>query len=564
MKARFIFIIFALCFLFARAEEQTKRPIVIFTIGDSTMADKTTEKSYPGRGWAQMLHCFLTDDVVVENHAADGRSSLSFIQEGRWNKVLEKLKKGDYVLIQFGHNDEKPAKELHTIPGTTFDENLERFVRETRAKGATPILMNSIVRRNFQPGNATQHQGSYEIEGKILVDTHGPYLFSPQVVAKKMNAPFVNMNKLTHDWVMKAGVEPSKKFFMWIPKGTCVFFPNGNIDNTHLSIEGAKEVAQIAIEAVAEVAPELKPYIRYRNSCVYIADFKDDKTCAISYTFDDGLQEHFSLLYPYLEKLGFKSTFWVCGKIIEYKNAQLGKPRMTWEQLKEMSNSGHEISNHSWSHPVLTELSEEEIKKEVSLCDSIIEKKIGKRPVTFCYPGNLYNDKVVAIASKNRVATRLKQYAIGEEVSKTTADKLQTWVDNLLISKDWGVTMSHGITKGYDCFRDNKILWQHFDWVKKHEKDIWVATFKQIGAYVKERNNTVLNVRKEGSYYRVVPVLKLDSTLFCEPLTMVVKQESNANVLVKQAGKQLPVEYTDGKIMFEFNPYEGEIVIENK
>lgn len=271
--------------------------------------------------------------------------------------------------------------------------------------------------------------------------------------SKKMNVPFINMNKLTHEWVMAAGVEPSRKYFMWIPKGTCVHFPEGNVDNTHLSIEGAEEVARIAIEAVVEKASDLKPYIRYRNPGVYVANYKGDKTCAISYTFDDGLQEHFSLLYPHLEKLGFKATFWVCGKIIEYKEAQLGKPRMTWEQMKEMSLRGHEISNHSWSHPVLTGMREEDIEREVSRCDSMIELKIGERPVTFCYPGNLFNDKVVRIASKDRVATRLTQYAIGGEVSKTTAEKLDTWVNNLLVSKAWGVAMVHGITKGYDCFR---------------------------------------------------------------------------------------------------------------
>lgn len=561
MKTRIICLWCVLCALFAGAAEAAKRPIVIFTIGDSTMADKTTENGYPGRGWAQMLHCFLTDDVVVENHAADGRSSLSFIQEGRWNKVLERLKKGDYVFIEFGHNDEKPAKELHTVPGSTFDENLARFVREAREKGAIPVLMNSIVRRNFQPGNATEHKGSYEREGKTLVDTHGAYLISPQVVAKELNVPFVNMNKLTHDWVMKAGVEPSKKFFMWIPKGACVYFPDGNIDNTHLSILGAKKVAQIAIEAVAEELPELKPYVRYRNPWVYVADYKGDKKCAISYTFDDGLQEHYTLLFPHLEKLNFKASFCVSGKIIEYKNAQLGKPRMTWKQLKEMSLKGHEISNHSWSHPVLTELSDAEIEEQINKCDSIIELKVGKRPVTFFYPGNLYNDRVVALASKHRVATRLKQFPIGYEVSHTTAEKLQAWVDGLLVSGDWGVSMTHGITKGYDCYPDKTTLWHHFDWVKSHEKDIWVSTFKQIGAYQKERDNARLEVKKEQTGYRVIPTLKLDASLFTEPLTMVVKLQDNERWTAEQAGKPLSVEYKEGKALFEFNPYGGEIVI---
>ena len=108
------------------------------------------------RGWGQMLPGFLTDDVRVDNHAMNGRSSLSFINEGRWDTVLSKLKSGDYVFIQFGHNDEKPAEKLHTVPGSTFDGNLRRFVRETREKGAHPVLFNSIVRRNFPPEGATE------------------------------------------------------------------------------------------------------------------------------------------------------------------------------------------------------------------------------------------------------------------------------------------------------------------------------------------------------------------------------------------------------------------------
>ncbi len=132
-----------------------------------------------------MLPEFLIGDVRVDNHAMNGRSSQSFIDEGRWDVVLSKLKSGDYVFIQFGHNDEKSAEELHTIPGSTFDENLRRFVRRREQKGAYPVLFNSIVRRNFPPEGTIGHKGSYETEGNVLVDTHGEYLESPRRVAKK-------------------------------------------------------------------------------------------------------------------------------------------------------------------------------------------------------------------------------------------------------------------------------------------------------------------------------------------------------------------------------------------
>ena len=109
-----------------------------------------------------MLPGYFTEEVVVDNHAMNGRSSLSFINEGRWDIVLSKIHKGDYVFIQFGHNDEKPRATLHTEPGSTFDDNLRRFVNETRAKGGNPVLFNSIVRRNFLPKGVTEIKGSYE------------------------------------------------------------------------------------------------------------------------------------------------------------------------------------------------------------------------------------------------------------------------------------------------------------------------------------------------------------------------------------------------------------------
>ena len=95
------------------------------------------------------LQQYFDSHVVVDNHAVNGRSTKSFINEGRWDKVLAKIKPGDYVFIQFGHNDEKPQPERHTDPGTTFDDNLRKFVNETRSKGGIPVLFNAVVRRNF-------------------------------------------------------------------------------------------------------------------------------------------------------------------------------------------------------------------------------------------------------------------------------------------------------------------------------------------------------------------------------------------------------------------------------
>lgn len=254
---------------FAREATDT---ITIWMAGDSTMANKPIDSDKQERGWGQMLPLMLQGPIKVENHAVNGRSSKSFIDEGRWDKMLAGMKKGDYVIVQFGHNDEKPKPDRHTDPGSTFDANLKKFVREARKKGAIPILMNSIVRRNFPapsdmaaadvsdrpkegPANPTK------VEGDSLVDTHGDYLLSPANVAKKEKAYFIDFNKTTDDLVRYLGPEKSKKLYMWIPEGKYDFCPKGKIDNTHLNIYGATVLARLAANEIARTVPALAPFV---------------------------------------------------------------------------------------------------------------------------------------------------------------------------------------------------------------------------------------------------------------------------------------------------------------
>ncbi len=249
--------------------------ITVFMIGDSTMANKPLDKENQERGWGQMLPIYLEGAIKVDNHAVNGRSSKSFIDEGRWEKVREQIRPGDYVIIQFGHNDEKAkSPDRYTVPGSTFDANLKKFVNETREKGGTPILMNSIVRRNF-PANGiaaaqtddrqkTWKKGleNYPAEGDTLVDTHGDYRIAPKNVAEEMGVVFVDMNTLTHELVQGLGKDSSKDLFMWMPVGKYEFAPNGRIDNTHLNVYGGIVVSRLAVNALAEKVPGLKPYIR--------------------------------------------------------------------------------------------------------------------------------------------------------------------------------------------------------------------------------------------------------------------------------------------------------------
>lgn len=234
---------------------EKKKKITIFMIGDSTMADKSLKGGNPERGWGHMLPGFLSEDVVVENHAQNGRSSKSFIDEGRWDSVITKVEAGDYVFIQFGHNDQKTNEKRYTKPGDTYDANLIRFVDETRAKGGTPVLYTSIIRRKF------------DTAGK-LVDTHGEYPDAVRRVAAEKNVLFIDMQRLTHDMIEQMGDEESKKLFMWVLPQTLACCPDGKEDDTHLNIFGGRMLARLVVDQFKEKIPALAPYVRYYDFVV--------------------------------------------------------------------------------------------------------------------------------------------------------------------------------------------------------------------------------------------------------------------------------------------------------
>ena len=199
----------------------TERKVKIFMIGDSTMANKDISGGGLERGWGMMLKNFFTDDVIIDNHAKNGRSSKSFISEGLWRKVCEQIKPGDYVFIQFGHNDEKQDTARHTEPGTTFDANLRMFVNDTKMRGGIPVLFNSVVRRTFtasktavEDDDKRDNSSASLIEGDTLVDTHGAYLISPRKVANETETVFIDANKITHDLEQGLGPAGSKKLHM--------------------------------------------------------------------------------------------------------------------------------------------------------------------------------------------------------------------------------------------------------------------------------------------------------------------------------------------------------------
>jgi lysophospholipase L1-like esterase len=218
----------------------------IFLAGDSTLANKPLD--LPERGWGMALGAFFVDAVQVDNRAMNGRSTKSFIDEGRWEKLAGDLRAGDAVIIQFAHNDEKKEDpKRYTDPATSFRANLRRFIAETRAKGATPILATPVCRRKFNAAGQ-------------LTPTHGDYPDAVRAVAREEKVALLDLERTTARWLQAAGDEPSRQFFMWIAPGAHPKIPDGRKDDTHFVAAGARAVAE---QAVAELRTQRLPLAQW-------------------------------------------------------------------------------------------------------------------------------------------------------------------------------------------------------------------------------------------------------------------------------------------------------------
>lgn len=223
--------------------------ITVYIAGDSTAANKTEDRR-PETGWGEMLQQhFDPAKVKVDNRALNGRSTKSFIAEGKWTALVDSVKKGDFVFIQFGHNDQSKDKGERYTPPEAFKTNLIKFVEEVRANGANPVLMTPVMRRRF------------DRDGKFF-DTHGEYPGYTRMVAKEHKVPLIDMQRKSEAVIIKYGVEGSKKLFLQLAPGENANYPKGVEDNTHFSTLGAEEMAKLAIEGIRETKLKLKKYIK--------------------------------------------------------------------------------------------------------------------------------------------------------------------------------------------------------------------------------------------------------------------------------------------------------------
>lgn len=226
------------------AMEITPAPhtITLYLAGDSTVTDQP-EDGFPYAGWGQMLPLFLKHDIVVANHAVSGRSSKSFIDEGRLDVILSEMKANDFLFIQFGHNDQKPDEERATDPATTYKSYLQKYIAGAKNKGAFPVLITSVHRRFF------------ESDGK-LQNTHVAYLDAVRELAVELTVPLIDLGEMSENLFQTLGNEETKALFMWGAAGEFANFPGGVQDNTHFQEYGAMRIAELIVKGIRQNAIE--------------------------------------------------------------------------------------------------------------------------------------------------------------------------------------------------------------------------------------------------------------------------------------------------------------------
>ena len=219
-----------------------KKKITVWLCGDSTMSIKE-KKAYPETGWGMPFVYFWDSTVTIENLAKNGRSTSSFRNEGLWQIFLDKATKGDYVFIQFGHNDEVATKKTYTTE-TEFKNNLKQYVSEARNKKVTPILLTPMARRKFDANGKIE--GTHDVYSQIVRD-----------VAKEEKVILFDMDKITQQLYQRFGIENSKLLFMQLKPNEHPNYPDGKEDNTHFNELGARLVAQLVLGEIKKQIPEL-------------------------------------------------------------------------------------------------------------------------------------------------------------------------------------------------------------------------------------------------------------------------------------------------------------------
>lgn len=247
---RFFLLLALVAFAFSLPPE---KKIKVYLIGDSTVCTYEAQRA-PLTGWGMPFVHFFDSTVTIDNRARGGRSTRTFLSEGRWQPIADSLQKGDYVLIQFGHNDEAKEeryKDRYT-PVPDYKTNLTKFIKETKAKEATPVLVTPVTRMRFNK------------EGK-QVETHAEYTAAMKEASRQHGVPIIDLDSMSRDLLTSLGPERSKHLFMYLEPGEHPGYPEGLKDNTHFSAYGARQMAQLVLAGLKQQKIELADRIVKRG-----------------------------------------------------------------------------------------------------------------------------------------------------------------------------------------------------------------------------------------------------------------------------------------------------------
>lgn len=239
--------ILVIAFVVSAFKLANEKPVKVWLIGDSTIAQKQSNK-YPETGWGMPFANYFTADVQVKNKAKNGRSTRTFLQENLWQPIVDSLQEGDYVFIQFGHNDESQKHPDRYTSPEDYRINLLRFINETKAKNATPILITPVSRRYFDK------------EGKIK-QTHLPYSDVVRKLAKEQQVSMIDLDEMSRNLYQQFGDEDSKLLFLDFPAGLHPNYPDGVKDGTHFNEYGARRIAELVLQEINKQQIGLAKYI---------------------------------------------------------------------------------------------------------------------------------------------------------------------------------------------------------------------------------------------------------------------------------------------------------------
>lgn len=218
----------------------------IFIAGDSTAESNVNSESV-ACGWGHVLNEYFNESVYIDNRAKGGRSTKSFIEEKLLNEIIEDSHPGDYMFVQFGHNDKKEG-DRRTEPFTTYAQNLRLFIERAEMAEVYPVLLTPIHRRKFD-------------DNGVLVNTHGDYPAAMRMVAAELNVPLIDMSEISENLLNKLGVDESKKIFLHFKPNEYPEFPDGVEDNSHFSRYGSNRICELIAIEISKKVPKLAKYL---------------------------------------------------------------------------------------------------------------------------------------------------------------------------------------------------------------------------------------------------------------------------------------------------------------